>query len=137
MSLQVVTKTANETVNNSDAYQDDDELVLAVLANEVWFFETRIVWHGDGVPDIKFQFTVPSGTTMRWESQSVGLAPLTESDEKTRSGAGVGVNQMHYARGLIFVGGNAGDVQVQWAQNVADMSDTVVLAGSMIWGHTP
>ena len=137
MSLQVVTKTSDETVNNSDALQADDELVLAVLANETLYFEYRLVWHGDGVPDLKTGFTYPSGTTIRWEALTPGAAPLTETDVKTRSGAGVGVDQMDHMRGIIQVGGTAGNVQLTWAQNVADMSDTVVLAGSMIWAHTP
>lgn len=65
---EVVTirKTSDETVNNSTTLQNDDALLLAMAANETWFFTVYITNNTSTTANIKFAFTVPTGATLNW-----------------------------------------------------------------------
>ena len=53
--LTVVRKTADETVNNSNALQNDNHLLLALAANEVWQVElTLLLLSTSTTPDFLF-----------------------------------------------------------------------------------
>lgn len=134
----IVRKTADEIVNNSDILQDDDELFLAVGANEIWSVFLYLIATTGVDPDFKFAFTVPVGGSISLVTHgdigsSSQQAVVTERD---------GTIAMHwwgaFTNGVILVwgryvgGANAGNLQLQWAQNTADVSDTKVLANSFL-----
>ena len=133
-----VRKTSDETVNNSNTLQDDDDLVIAVGANEVWYFEALLLCSSNTTADYKFNVTVPSGATLTW----VLLGPLNTDDTPSVSaGAGIAGNQdiggaavRIMIRGMLRVSSTAGNLQLQWAQNTANASDTKVLTDSWLMG---
>lgn len=131
----VVTKIFDEVENNSDTLQDDAELKFAVGANETWFFRLIFLFDTESTPQLKAGFTAPSGATIRWSFGTFGSALLTESETRVYTSIGTGVQNMGAVGGIIQVGSNAGNLQLQWAQNVADASDTTVQKGSMLMGH--
>ncbi len=56
-----VTKTANQTVNNSAVLQNDNELLFTIGANETWVFNIDFSAISQTTPDIKFAMTAPGG----------------------------------------------------------------------------
>lgn len=137
-----VRKGADETVNNSAALQNDDALSLAVVADAVYRMWLRLIVNSGTTPDIKQGFTYPTGTTMTTEfftgstpdtAASVLQGPGTEATVAAFSC--VAADQIIRVEGLVTVSSTAGTLQVQWAQNTATVSNTVVKAGSFLHLH--
>ncbi len=129
--IQRVYKSADETVNNSTTYQNDDALLFAVGANEVWAFTLAIFFTSGTVPDIKFFIAAPASTTGQWAPSNSSTAITNFEGGYIASGNGV-VNDRFFISGVAITAGTAGNVQLQWAQNTATVSDTKVLKGSYI-----
>ena len=139
--IKLIRKTADEVLNNDNTLQNDDELIVPVLANEVYFFIASVRFKSATAADFKMGWSVPSGTTMYWHSQAlwygvgVGSSPgagMVETDSYARGGGGVTVETGFMVFGMIHVGATAGNVVLQWAQNTADSSDITVMANSCI-----
>lgn len=133
----VARKTADETVNNSSALQNDDVLAAAVVASATYTFLLVVHHNSNATADIKFGWTVPTGTTMVWGDVIVNTAgSLTVAANLTQSSVqaigGTAGDSFQAFRGVIIVSTTAGTVQLQWAQNTADVSNTKVLAGSYL-----
>lgn len=141
-TVVTIRKTADETVNNSATLQNDDVLLLALAANETWYFTLVFSHVGNGTADIQYAFTVPAGATLKWgciartdTSDSFGgCTDITSSGTAEPAGAGTG-NRIVLSMGVVANGGTAGNLQLQWAQNVATVVDTKVLANSYLEAH--
>lgn len=132
LHTKTVTKTADETVNNSTTLQNDDALLLAMAASEVWQFEIFIKATSSAVADFKLGWSVPTGTTMRWKISAGGqLDTLNETQTYTANMDGTSGDTI-VCHGIIMVSTTAGNVVLQWAQNTAEVSNTVVEANSCI-----
>ena len=130
---EVVVKTADETVNNSDVLQDDDELFFAVGANEVWQFELLFLHISGAVPDIKYAFTVPVGGNIYAAPSHTTIGPAAPKDLTVAIVlTGAGADRVIWFIGWYTGGANSGNVQLQWAQNAANASDTKVLQNSCL-----
>lgn len=142
-------KTADETVNNSSSYQDDDHLTgFSVSANTDYIF-TGVLYltAGHDNPDLKLKFNSGDGVTV----DHVVIAAHEGNDSST----GGAFNNADYGEGTaltteitpdidnagnsvlcvtatIEVSGTGGTLDLQWAQNVAHSSDTVMLRGSWL-----
>ena len=132
-----IIKIADETVNNSSTIQDDDELFAALNANKVYHMMIMICWNSGTTPDFKYQISIPSGATAdrsdgTWNQISSVAQDWTAIQAPGGQGSTVLWTETH---GRIETGGTAGNVTFQWAQNVANASDTKVRIGSMmlIW----
>lgn len=135
MPIKIVLKAADETVNNSNVLQNDNELLFAVGANEIWefFLYFRMTTPTDGAtPAIKFAFSVPAAATIARLS-NYGSPDMTDTPDGTVTQANqyaVANKYAYFTRYLYFGGVNAGNIQFQWAQRFAAAEDTKVLAGS-------
>lgn len=121
-------KTADETVNNSDTLQDDDELTFEVEANATYSFQFVLFFNSGTTPDYKFGWTYPTGTTLKWGDFFGGTGIETTVSNIN----GTGSNAVMLTVGTIFVGSTEGSMTIQWAQRVANASDTKTLAGTSI-----
>lgn len=128
LHTKAVNKTADETVNNSDTFQNDDELLLAIGANEVWAFELYLLSSSSAVADYKGKFVGPSGATVYAQFASSNHLPA----DQTLVGVGRVGGVFQKWHGVIINGATAGNLQFQWAQDAAEASDTKVLAGSCL-----
>lgn len=127
----IVRKTADETVNNSTTLQNDDHLLLAVAANEIWFISVFFIFNSTSVADLKYAFSLPTGATA--QKQHLLSAVATPSDATTATKlSGEGAIRWSRVYVLYIGGANAGNVQLQWAQWLAEASDTQVLTNSFI-----
>jgi len=139
----IVRKTADEIVNNSTTLQNDDHLLLAVGANEVWsFFAYLKVISQTGTPDIKFDWSLPTGGVIQSLPHD-DIAVLAANTPIAPIGAGTNFTfalpanseRIALVWGLYVGGANAGNVQLQWAQITATAEDTKVLANSFLIAH--
>lgn len=137
-------KTARETVNNSTTLQDDDHLLFALAANEIWAFELFLISNGPAAGDIKFAFTVPGGAMLMWEGigleataaahADLGIHPLMTVSGTAQAFGELGGANWVLTRifGTVVNGATPGDLQLQWAQNGADGTDTHLEANSWL-----
>ena len=128
-------KDANETVNNSNTLQNDNDLVIPVGVNQVWWIEFHLVYNSGATPDIQFAVTVPSGSTLGLRGIGGNAAGTLVENHTVTSGGGLafqgdGANRLLTLECWISVSTTPGYAQLQWAQNTANVSDTTVLAGS-------
>jgi hypothetical protein len=134
-----VIKTADETVNNSAALQDDNELFWPVLSNQIWDVELVLLYNTNTTADLKWAFTVPgSGTGLgvlhRLQNAAAGVGDdqISQASEAGTAIGGIGSIAAAHVRMLITVGAADGNIVLQWAQNTANLSNTIVQAGSYI-----
>ena len=135
-------KTSNETVNNSTALQNDDHLLFAVAANEVWEIEVLAIVLTTVAAGSKFAFTVPvaGALSIIWQDahgHNLANSCLISLEDGTAAHAFVGVaaNEWLWIKGLYVGGANAGNLQLQWAQSAAVAVDTKVLTNSYLIAH--
>jgi hypothetical protein len=142
---EVVTiiKTSDETVTNN-TLQDDNELFLAMAANETWYFTLSIGHIGNATADFKYSITVPTGATLRWGCTGALVdqaGVLTECQSITTSGSlgarisGATTDRHFMAFGVVVNGSTAGNLQFQWAQDTTTAVDTKVLTNSYLEAH--
>lgn len=141
-----VVKSADESVTSSTVLQDDDELLVAVVANAVYMVEATVFVTGATAGDVKVTFALPASAT-----GVIGLAGQilagASSDDWHRMNTVIdfvtpdfmnfGVisttqPQPVTVAGSIFTGASAGTLQMQWAQNASSGTATVVKKGSWL-----
>jgi hypothetical protein len=138
-------KTADQIVNNSTTLVNDTHLFVPTLANEVWLIDAWLLYDSGTTPDIKFAWTVPAGATFSWgaSSSDSGAAnwanigspvALATTGSMAFSCLGAGTIQGAALTGIAVIGGTAGNVQLQWAQNTLNASDTKVRLNSALVG---
>lgn len=145
-----VRKTADKVLNNVAVLENDNHLLMAVGANEVWQIDLFVLCQGDQAADIKFAFSYPIGCVIKWGGQGSGEAVHTNTwgftgvaqnpqllNETHNVPLGIhATNVTGYRLSLIVTnGGNAGNINFQWAQNAAQVADTTVFENSCIIAH--
>jgi len=145
----IVRKTGDETVNNSNTLQNDDELILALAANEVWEVDIVLLVQSVGaVSDFKAGFAYPAGCTIKWGpaayntsnntgfgwASSGGTAAIQDLSTEAESYLFGSVNGVYgiLLKLLVVNGATPGNLNLQWAQNTATVEDTKVLTNSFI-----
>lgn len=130
----LVRKSADETVNNSTTLQDDNHLVLAVAASTTYEFEMCIFHNSSTVADLKYDFTFPTGLTMNYGLDGAaaggGIDNFVLIQTSVPVIGGAGADRAAFLSGTVITSTTAGNLQLRWAQNMAEVSDTKVLLGS-------
>lgn len=136
---QTIWKTADETVNNSATYQDDDTLTVALASGALYHYAFEFFWSTDGTADFKFQlaytstsdaiycvteYVYPDGTTMVIEQVKTSFTGWGANGSTGTHGFG-------RVTGIISTTG-AGSLKLQWAQQTQTAVDTKVLKGSRL-----
>lgn len=132
---RIVYKSADEVVNNSAVLQDDDELLLALTINGFWVFKF-VLWVVQGASaaaEFKPSITGPAGSTYNMGG-TLEFNAVTANDRTFPYWVNTDANEvkMVVLPGWISTGANAGNLQLQWAQNVATAVDTTVKKGSYL-----
>jgi len=132
-----VVKKVDETVNNSETLQDDDELFMALDINAVYGFYLMVIMNSGAVPDFKYDFNVPSGAagikiSGSWSSSGESVVRNFGSDITVTTDA---QNEIVNCTGRCTMGGTAGNLQMEWAQENQTVADTKVILGSylVVW----
>lgn len=135
LSTSTVRKTASETVNNTTTLQNDDELKWYVDASLSYSFEIHVFYFSGTTPDMKFAWTYPTGTTMAWGGTYYDAAAAVTtngnfSQTTVLAVGGTGGDAHAALYGTVTVGTVAGLLQLQWAQNTLNASNTTVYLGT-------
>jgi len=136
----IVVKASDETVNNSNTPQNDDELLFAIGANEVWEATFLIIQNSGATPDFRAAVAAPSGAlgqiyafyVSRAAAWAFAMVDLAEVIAALGASADVCYPTL---RVIVVNGATAGNVQLQWSQVTADASDTIVRAKSFLIAH--
>lgn len=127
-------KTSDQTVNNSATLVNDTQLFVNVSANATYTFTAALRYSTGTTPDLKIAWTFPAGLTLRYDSligpTSATLAMFQQDQTTPLAFDGA----LGYAMlfGVVTVSGTAGVLQLQWAQNVANPSNTIMQTGSYL-----
>ena len=147
--LIIVRKTANEIVNNSATLQNDDHLLLAIAANEIWFIDVRLLLNAASVnADWKFGWSVPTNCTLYWgfighdltswpwrETALADSPPLLRiATDTVNCGARIGIHGV-MLNAVAINSANAGNINLQWSQSTATAEDNTILANSFLIAH--
>jgi len=121
-------------VNNSTTFANTG-ISFPVRANAVYDFQNRLLCSSATGPDIKFQWTFPAGLTMNYMALGIAVAgsALTfQNAIQTTVPAfeGSGSDFTVLFQGLVIVGGTAGTLLLQFTQNSAVASNTLIRAQS-------
>lgn len=127
-------------VNNTTVLVNDPLQVVALDSGARYMWEAMQFYDSSGTADIKFAFTTPTFSSMRWGGIGVATAGLTDIQVGTANasgtaiaygGNGVGTTLTLKIEGYIVTTA-AGNLQLQFAQQVADPTDTVIRNGSYL-----
>lgn len=137
-----VVKATTLTVNNSTTYVNDPELFIPLVANSVWIIEFTLFYSSLAAAAAKVNLTVPSGGAFTFGNDSLSLTATTTANAIDRGvvfagggghglgAAGVGNPVVSYPKGYCSIGATAGNAQLQFAQDTANASNTVLMPGS-------
>ena len=134
-------KTGDESVTSSTTLQNDDLLVLPVVAAGRYIVECYFTYTGAADPGggLKMGWTGPSGSTMRWATYGTNQGTLTTYDVVSQALGGgrvvatnSGTEMSCHPYGVLNVGGTSGNLQLQWAQGTSNATPTILKAGSFV-----
>lgn len=112
----------------------------ATVSGAIYSWRGYVFYDATTTADIKFAWTIPTGATMRWGINALGPGG-TNPIYTTISGSGtaiscgaLGVATVLYAlfSGEMTMAANAGDLQLQAAQNTSDASVTTIFTRSFM-----
>ncbi len=149
LTYDYVIKANPETITSSTTMQNDDELFVPVVAGAQYELDAFIRFSGLQAAGIKVGWTVPSGTSFNVLYGGPGSANAVSTDANTTEmrwaihGSATAVAMTNprnsaalhtwtLANMIFTVGATAGNIQLQWAQNVANATGSVVQAQSYI-----
>ena len=126
-------KATNEFRNNTTTLENDDDLFWEVVAGSYNFLINNFYTAGT-VPDVKFGWSYPSGTTIKWgglSSDTAGAITIlgNRSESQTMIAAGSGTDLFCQFVGQVTVTTD-GTLNYQWAQNALEASNTTLYAGT-------
>lgn len=124
-------KTADETVNNSTTLQNDNDLLVAVQKSTEYLLRLHLEVDSNTTADFKFALILPSGATLIgtvFSDANPSLSAVAQvADLASGHAVILSVNPtVIEVVAKLIMSTTAGNVQLQWAQNTADVSDTIV-----------
>jgi hypothetical protein len=125
-------------VNNSVVLVSSSYLTLPVVANGFYIYESSILYDGNSTANFQHLIVCPNfstnGALSRLNITVGGTTLLFNADTSlstASAGGGVGTVKPTTRSGLLAIG-IAGNVSIQFAQNTANASNTVLKQGSWI-----
>jgi len=120
-------KPIDQSIASSTTLTNDNDLHLAMNANDSMVVEGYIHYHNTGSSSLQMAVTVPAAATMDIViyTDDVVLPPpetwtLTTSGTSTGNMAMNAVDIVIHFYGIVITGATAGNVQIQWAQGVSN-----------------
>jgi len=122
---KVIYKTTNQSVLSS-LIQVDNDLKIAVGANEVWAVQGMLTYTGAAVVDLKYGYSVPPGTLWDVADTYANGADYTYPSIFANSNGVNSRNQLGQL-GLFSIGSVVGSIALIWAQNTHTPSSTMTM----------
>ena len=136
--IQLVYKSSDETINNSATLQNDNDLFTSAEPDSFYDFRLWLIINSGTTPNWKMDWTVPTGAALTWSIQegvpanlfAVLRGPYIAGASAAINGAGA--DQIVIVEGLLTTASTGGVLQLRWAQNTANASNTSVKTGSRL-----
>lgn len=139
-----VTRALNQTLTASSTVLQNVTGITVALPTAGRFHWRALVWASSPTTgDIKYAYTIPAGATMRWSVMGLEAAAgstFTASSATASAAAlaigclGAGTVTVTQIDGEITMGGTAGNLVLQSAQNTADPGVTnIALVKQWLW----
>ncbi|WP_068925045.1 hypothetical protein [Planobispora rosea] len=134
-------KTADESITSSTVLQNDDQLLVPLLANSQYWIELFAIYSAATASDLSITFSVPAGGALYWSHGGLAGGATGSVDrisrnflDETGSGwiGGTGADAVVMGEGRVTTGATAGNLQLRWAQNASGATATIVKAGSIL-----
>ncbi len=129
-------KVGDQTVNNSITLVNDAGLAVAVAASAAYAYELHLTYNSNGTANFKTNWTLPSGGTVVRSNLLAVAGANTQHSSFTGPLVGgllgAGADAALDMWGYFTTSTTAGTLQLQWAQTVANVSDTIVRDGSFL-----
>lgn len=136
-----VRKGSDQSVTSSTTLVNDTALLLPVAATAAYYVLVTIIYQGaaNGTGDLKWQWAVPSGTTISGRQASyftsgvgVGQSNLATFTQASVTVSGTnGGNTVPLDMALtVLTSSTSGNLQLTWAQNTSSGTATTIKAGS-------
>lgn len=137
-----IIKQADQAANSSSTtLQNDNTLFFPVTANTTYIFDAWIPVNASNAgADFKYAITVPTGTTFNVTAvANATTCGITVSGTACAYTAANLTTMMLRMSGVATVGGTAGNVQFQFAQNTSTVANfPVIKRGAILnWKKTP
>jgi len=138
------TRQSNLTLAaSSTALQNVPNIVATLPTAGRFYWECEIYMSGDTASDIKFAYTFPAGATVLWGAINQNATTLTSIDASVRTTsadpqpmglAGTTSPTLAVIKGEIIMGGTAGNLQLQAAQNASTVTAPLLrLVKQRLW----
>jgi len=143
-----VAKPTDQSVTNSTTNVNDSAISVAVAANAAYLVTGMLLYSARSDTDVKIGWTGPGGSSFDWiahaQSQdgSGGLASTGVVVDRQSIGntsfplGGFGAENTTYMTapfwGRLVTSGSTGTLQLNWAQRVANVTSSIMRAGSWI-----
>lgn len=127
--IRYAVKTSDQTVNNSETLVDITDLLFSVEANSKYLIDFNLINNSNTTAFIKYGWSYPAGATMKWgafETSAISDSVVIETYD---------TEDFAYLEYAFLQTTNAGTMQLKFAQNTADVSDTKVITGSVLVIH--
>ena len=129
---------SEQTVNNTATLTTLTDFTYALVTNATYVAEFVLIYLSGTAPDVKFKWDLSSvsGITAAAPSGGGGITTYTAMHDQTQTmavaGQGTGADNKVVVPvfATIHNSSTAGNLNLQWAQNTANASDTKLLVGS-------
>jgi len=133
----------SSAVANDSTVNDDPELFIPVPSTGTYAIDGYLVWYCTSTtPDLRAAWSMPSGATIPWwsiigpNSSATGAvtsgdwAAVAGSSEHGRATANAAMSGI--IRGMLVLGGTAGNLTFRWSQVTSDAASITRKRGSWI-----
>jgi|GEM_PF-3496176 len=142
-AIKLYQTSSDITVNNSTTPVTATGLALPVAANTTYEISGSLIYSASQAADIAFTWTYPAGCAMNWIPDGISTGSTSATNSIARQvraiteggsigGAAVGTKIFAFPKGMLITSSTAGTVQLMFAQNTLDATDTVLHAGSYL-----
>lgn len=133
-------KPIDQDIASSVTLANDSALFLPVLASTTYQILCFLDYEGGtlGSSDIQWEWTIPSGATLRYFTSYFGIGGGWNGQMATAgtivqaSSNGAGAARPVIMIGSLIVASTAGNVQLKWSQNTSSSTPTIVHAQSYL-----
>lgn len=144
-----VIKPADATPRTVATLVNDPDLTFPVVANALYEVLFNFRWAGLQAAGLRTAWSVPSGTTGNRECLGPGSANVTQTDANTTEMRwavhgyttavlytnprnSVSLQTFTEEKAIVAVGSTAGSITLQWGQNVANATGSLIVAQSYV-----